>query len=93
MWRHADGSPEPPLSLRDVVFGDTGVSYPAHRHHAPESVLADQLAEAERLLADPIGQLGTPPPADGAPMVGEDFEHLRWFWLPEEVRGVVAGGS
>src|SRR5713101_548643 len=32
MWRHAAGSPEPPLSLHDVRFAADGVTYPAHRH-------------------------------------------------------------
>src|SRR5215216_4673669 len=53
MWRHAAGSPEPPLSLRDVAFGADGVSYAAHRHHLGEDALADHLAEAEGILADP----------------------------------------
>jgi selenocysteine lyase/cysteine desulfurase len=90
MWRHAAGSPEPPLSLRDVAFSGDGVSYPAHRHHLAESALDDHLAEAERILADPVAVLGAPPEPAGAPLVGEDFEHLRWFWLPDEVIGDVA---
>jgi hypothetical protein len=56
--------------------------YTAHRHRAPEARLADYLAEARRILADP------PPAAagvDGPLAVGADFEHLRWFWLPEEI--------
>jgi selenocysteine lyase/cysteine desulfurase len=85
MWRHAGGSPEPPLSLRDVAFSAAGVTYPAHRHHLAESALGDHLAEGERILADPVAALGPPPEPAGPPLVGEDFEHLRWFWLPDEV--------
>jgi selenocysteine lyase/cysteine desulfurase len=93
LWRHAAGSPEPPLSLRDVAFGGDGVSYPAHRHRAGEEALADQLAEAERILADPIGTLGAPPDAAGPELVGDDFDSLRWFWLPDEVRDRIETAS
>ena len=51
MWRHADGSPEPPLSLHDVTFSGEGVAYPAHRHQAGEEALAGHLEEAARILA------------------------------------------
>jgi selenocysteine lyase/cysteine desulfurase len=86
LWRHAAGSPEPPLSMHDVSFGKDGVTYPAHRHTLGEEALADHLAEAERILADPVAALGLPPDGVGAePDVGEDFESLRWFWLPEEI--------
>jgi hypothetical protein len=87
LWRHAAGSPEPPLSLHDVAFAADGVSYPSHRHTLGDAAFADHLAEARRILTDPIAALGEPPAADGTgPEVGEDSESLRWFWLPDEVR-------
>jgi len=89
LWRHADGSPEPPLSLHDVVFGDGGVTYKAHRHHAGEDALAAYMAEAERILADPVAALGETPAPAGPPNVGDDFEALRWFWLPDDLRADV----
>jgi hypothetical protein len=90
LWRHVAGSPEPPLSLRDVVFASEGIAYPAHRHHLGEEALADHLAHAERILADPVAALGAPPEPDRPPLVGEDFEHLRWFWLPDEIRETIS---
>jgi selenocysteine lyase/cysteine desulfurase len=97
MWRHAAGSPEPPLSLHDVAFSGRGVSYPAHRHQAGEEALAGHLDEGARILADPVAVLGAPPETAGPPIVGDDFETLRWFWLPDEVREAVerrpAGGA
>ncbi len=84
LWRHAAGAPEPPLSLHDIAVGHDGLTYPAHRHRAPESRLAEYLAEAERILADPVAALGPPPPPQPT-VVDEDFEDLRWFWLPEEI--------
>jgi selenocysteine lyase/cysteine desulfurase len=89
MWRHAAGSPEPTLFLHDVRFGPGGISYPAHPHRAGEEALGGYLSEAERILADPIAALGEPPEPDGPPLVGDDFESLRWFWLPDEVREAV----
>ncbi|MEO5940157.1 MAG: aminotransferase class V-fold PLP-dependent enzyme, partial [Candidatus Limnocylindrales bacterium] len=89
MWRHAAGSPEPPLSLHDVSFSGDGVAYPAHRHQAGEEALAGHLEEAARILADPVAALGEAPASDGPPLVGDDFESLRWFWLPDEVREAV----
>jgi selenocysteine lyase/cysteine desulfurase len=89
MWRHAAGSPEPPLSLHDVTFGVGGVTYPAHRHRAGEEALAGHLEDAARILADPIALLGPAPASEGPPFVGDDFESLRWFWLPDEVREAV----
>jgi len=85
LWRHVAGAPEPPLSLHDVRFGADGASYRAHRHREPEGRLAEYLAEAERILADPVAALGEPP--EHEPLaVDADFEDLRWFWLPEELR-------
>ncbi len=96
LWRHRDGLPEPPASLRDIAYDGSGVHYPSHRHREPESRLADYLAEARALLAQPPARLDAPAaqdapaaPGDGATpaagAVGPDFEALRWFLLPEEV--------
>jgi hypothetical protein len=92
MWRHAAGSPEPPLSLHDVLFAADGLSYPTHRHRAGEEALAGHLDEASRILADPVAVLGAAPASEGPPLVGDDFESLRWFWLPDEVRQAVEAG-
>jgi len=89
MWRHAAGSPEPPLSLHDVRFAADGASWPAHRHRAGEEALAGHLEEAGRILGDPVATLGAVPAAAEPPLVGDDFESLRWFWLPDELRGAV----
>jgi selenocysteine lyase/cysteine desulfurase len=88
IWRHSAGSPEAPLSLHDIHYDRDGLRYPAHRHHEPESRLADYLAEATSILADPSTVLGPPPEAQPLD-VGTDFESLRWFWLPGEM-GIAA---
>ena len=84
LWRHADGAPEPPLSLHDIRYEAGGLQYPAHRHREPEARLEAYLEEAERILADPAAALG-PPPSPEMLEVDTDFESLRWFWLPEEI--------
>ena len=84
MWRHVAGSPEAPMSLHDIRYEAGGLTYPAHRHRASEARLADYLAEAGRILAEPVAALGAAPDPD-ALEVGTDFESLRWFWLPEEI--------
>jgi selenocysteine lyase/cysteine desulfurase len=85
MWRHAAGSPEAPLSLHDLRYESGGLSYPAHRHREPESRLAQYLDEAARIVADPVIALGPPPDPESLDL-GQDFESLRWFWLPDEIR-------
>jgi len=81
LWRHAGGTADPPLSLRDVSFDGGRMTWPAHRRTEPEWRLANYLVEARQLLADP------PPPV--APpqtvVVDDDFETLRWFPLPAEI--------
>jgi hypothetical protein len=89
LWSYVGGAPEPPLSLHDIRFGADGLTYAAHRHREPESRLADHLAEAERILTDPVAALG-PPPAAAELDVDADFEDLRWFWLPDEIAARIA---
>ena len=82
LWQHRQGTPEPPLSLRDIRYEDGPLPRSAHRHREPESALPGYLDAARHLL-------GSRPAPNGAAMehlqTGPDFEHLRWFWLPEEI--------
>lgn len=77
LWIHRAGAPEPPLSLRDISYSDE-MPRSAHRHREPESALAGYLARAHEILAAPRG------PAEKVELTA-DFEHLRWFWLPDEI--------
>ena len=79
LWRHRDGVPEPPVRLDDVRYGaDGSVSMPRVHRPAGEEMLADQLREAERLLA-----AATPPETEELDLgMSADAEHLRWFDLP-----------
>ncbi len=80
LWRHRDGSPEPPLSLRDISYVEGRMTYQAHRHREPESSLAAYLTEARTILDRPQRDA-----RESELEVGPDFEELRWFWLPEEI--------
>ena len=87
LWRHRRPAAEPPLSLHDVDYA-TGVMKFLHKPllHSDDD-LAGYLDEARAILRE----LATaePPTPLGAPLVTEDFEHLRWFPLPDELLGVV----
>ena len=69
LWHHATGPAPPLLSLHDLG------SVPAVET-APESVLADQLDAARRIIR---GAAPTPPPD---PPLSPAFERIRWFPLP-----------
>ncbi len=89
LWRHAGGLVEPPLSLHDVRYAAAGMEYPTHRHREPESRLADYLAEARSLLADPPAP-ATRPQAMADLVVGDHFGDLRWFLMPGEAAAELA---
>ena len=91
-WHHIAGRPEAPLSLHDVSYAAAGMAYPAHRHREPESRLADYLAEARRLLADPPMPAERPQGLADLAM-GADFEALRWFLMPDEAAAELAAGA
>jgi selenocysteine lyase/cysteine desulfurase len=80
LWRHANGRTEPAMSLTELRYEDGRPIYPIRRSSAPPAKLQEYLEQGRRILAEP--------PAGGArrtPSLTEDFEHLRWFPLPEEV--------
>jgi selenocysteine lyase/cysteine desulfurase len=87
LWIHGDGAGTPPLSLDDIAFGPTGMVYPELRRTEGEERLAEYLTEGERIL------LGTEPPSQVQNDLDltADFERLRWFPLPDELRGELAG--
>jgi selenocysteine lyase/cysteine desulfurase len=82
LWTHHDGAGPAPMSLTDLLFTAEGIEHPEHRRTEPEERLIDYLAEGEQiLLAAHAG--------DGdvsRPDLTEDFERLRWFHLPAELR-------
>lgn len=84
LWRHRNGPVEPPLRLAQLHYDtDTGeLVRPALGHHrAPESALADYLADARALLDSAAGWTEN---AAHPLALSAAFEHLRWFDLPAE---------
>ena len=103
LWRHRDAPCEPAMSLRDVRVGPGGLEYERVRLTEPESRLADYLEEARRAFARadarrPAGEetgahdreaaRAAPAPETAR---SADFEHLRWFPLPEEIAAARSG--
>ncbi|HYO86977.1 MAG TPA: aminotransferase class V-fold PLP-dependent enzyme [Dermatophilaceae bacterium] len=80
LWRHQRGPVEPPLRLSMVSYDEGRMTYPHHRTTAPESALADYLAEAGRVFAaaGDVDPHAWSRPASTSP----EFEQLRWFELP-----------
>ena len=76
LWRHRDGLPKPPASLRDLDFAGSGIEAPMT---APLSELGAYLAEAKRILAE------EPEPGGVSPDLGLAGERLRWFPNPAEI--------
>lgn len=89
LWHHVGRQAEAPLSLRDIHYASEGMVYQAHRRHEPESRLADYLAQARSLMAH-APEPAAPPQRAADLVVGDDFEGLRWFLLPDEAAAEVA---
>jgi hypothetical protein len=82
LWRHAEGIPEPPMTLEAVTVDADGLRGDTRRHHEQESALTGYLDLARALLAA-LPEPPQPEPPTGP--TGVAFEHLRWFWLPGEL--------
>ena len=82
LWINRLGLAEPPMSLDALTYEDGAPSFELHRTSEPEEVLKDYLGYARHLFdqADIVGETSTQ-----GPDLSPDFEHLRWFPLPEEI--------
>jgi len=80
LWKHRNGPVEPHLRLTALSYDPTTgrlVRPPLDDERAPESALAEHLAEARRIVeAAPDWDLSD------TPTISDEFEHLRWFDLP-----------
>ncbi|MGV8884749.1 MAG: aminotransferase class V-fold PLP-dependent enzyme [Microbacteriaceae bacterium] len=90
LWSHRDGTVEPPLRLDQLSYDETGaLTWPRRDDTVDESALAGYLAEAQALFASLPEAASDNHVADSVSpdvleMLGNDFEHLRWFDLPVE---------
>jgi len=87
LWRHRRPLAEPPLSLHDIDYSTGEMAYRHRPKFHSDDDLVGYLDEARKLIADL--ETEEPPEPLGLPEVTDDFEHLRWFPLPDELRGVV----
>jgi selenocysteine lyase/cysteine desulfurase len=79
LWRHRQGVVAPPLSLHDVSYAGGSVSMPTNEATGGEDLLAEHLRDGAAILAAaPEPDLSSHPGN-----VSADFEHLRWFDLPD----------
>jgi selenocysteine lyase/cysteine desulfurase len=81
LFRHRAGAAPPPLSLEAIRYEHGRMIAPVHDVRAPIEELPRYLEEARALFAS---RQGEPDAAPGAfRSVSDEFEELRWFWLPE----------
>ena len=90
LWRHRRPITEPPLSLDDIDYSTGEMEYRHRPHLHSDDDLVGYLDEARTILSklDPADM-----PEVGMPLVTADFEELRWFPLPDELRGVVGSAE
>ena len=87
-WQHRHAPHQASTSLADLRYGNEGPSYPQRRTVAPETVLPEYLAAADRIaLACQVsgGDLSGDTP------LPDRFAHLRWFPLPAEALEALRG--
>ncbi len=82
-WRHREGPVAPPLSLHDVSYAGDTASMPHNDSTGGVELLVEHLREGAAILsAAPEPDLSSHPGN-----VSADFEHLRWFDLPDGALG------
>ncbi len=81
-WHHRRGQPDPMLKLNDISYENGRMQYRTRHVAEPESILTTYLDEARETLEN------AHPPEDAIedPPMSEDFQTLRWFPLPSEIR-------
>jgi selenocysteine lyase/cysteine desulfurase len=87
LWRHRRPPAEPPLSLYDIDYSSGDMAYRHRAEFHSDEDLVGYLDEARRIATGL--ETAEPPEPLGTPEATADFEHLRWFPLPDELRGVV----
>jgi len=87
LWEHVDGTDTVAHSLGDLTFAPEGVQYPNGRRTETEDALDGYLAVGEQLLLAAHPEDDSP----SQPDLTEDFERLRWFHLPDEIRKELLG--
>ncbi len=88
-WIHMRGRPEAPMRLTDISYASGMLEHHSCRRTEPESALPRTLEEARNYLASIDGD-STNERVEEEP-TSVEFEALRWFPLPSEACGAIAG--
>ncbi|HUR86356.1 MAG TPA: aminotransferase class V-fold PLP-dependent enzyme [Solirubrobacteraceae bacterium] len=89
LWHHRDAHGRPPISLYDISYASGAMEFTAQRTQAGASVLAEQLQQAQQLVAALPQQLAGEPEIHDA-VLPDSFERIRWFPLPGEAQRELA---
>ena len=90
-WHHRDGWSEPAMRLSDLGYRSGKLEYRSRHATEPQWVLPGYLDEAKKIIADAAQEVASGEVKD--PPLNDDFEHLRWFWLPSEVVAELRGAA
>ncbi len=88
-WQHRRGLPEPPMGLDSITYQSGQMEYRSRRACEPEFALEGYLEEARRIFAHAAEADRSE--ADRTAATSAEFEHLRWFPIPEEIAGELEG--
>lgn len=83
LWHNTWGLVDPPISIGDLSYEGGRLTYEHRRQSESEDKLHDYLKVAEAILHS-----ADEDPLPVRPELSEDFEHLRWFALADDVRSI-----
>jgi len=87
LWTHTGRTGAPQLSLDDISFTAEGIEHSEHRKTEGEDALVGYLTVGEQTLLAAQPNENEPK----RPELTADFEHLRWFHLPDEMQRELLG--
>jgi selenocysteine lyase/cysteine desulfurase len=82
LWIHRDGLGTELMSLKDINYAQGQMEYPAR----PQTETRELQSYLDEGLATMLAAESHLPQPLGLPDLTQDFEHLRWFPLPDETR-------
>ncbi|MCA9552854.1 MAG: aminotransferase class V-fold PLP-dependent enzyme [Myxococcales bacterium] len=92
LWYHRAGRPAPRRRLSDLDYSSGRLEYPSRHATETQRALPSYLEQAREIIARAVKEYQGWRPAE-APVLTENFEHLRWFPLPNEVLAELQGGA
>lgn len=90
LWYHRAGRPAPRRRLFDLDYSSGRLEYPSRHQTETQRVLPTYLEQARETIARAVREYQEWTPAQ-EPARTENFEHLRWFPMPNEVLSELQG--